>query len=333
MNTFLSNVMTLKELSQFYKNLAEMHSAGINFLSFFESLNSIEKNAPRQLQFRYIIDSLRKGKPLCEALQKTRLVPVFDLPVLQSAEKSGQLLLAFENLSKKYQSGAQAEKTIWTGLMSPFFTLTAALFILPFADFFTGKIAWTGYFLRSFVPLGITIAVVCFFYQINRKAYYDLSLAQKRHNVLLKIPYLSSLSQKIALEKFTISLSFMLDAGLTAFEALEYAGQNSADKNLYKSAKNILQMLKSGNTLAQAFDRNNSFSADVINSIKLGAESGKLPAFLLRTSEKINSEINERIQKLSKLIPLIIYWLVSFYIAWQIIVFYTGHLNQLNKLF
>ncbi len=324
--------MTLLQLSVFYKDLAEMNNAGIGFISLFETIKSSEKDSEQKNKFQIIIDQIKLGKPLTHAFKQSRLLPVFDLPIILSGEKSGNLSFVFEILSGNYQQSALAEKTILKGLVLPYVTLAVALFLPTLPALVAGKISLASYLLKSLGILGLLLLLTYYLYLLYMRSCFDIRLARIRHNIFVELPFLGNLTKKMALEKFTSTLALMLESGLPILEALDHAGKSSADINIFQAAQRIIQKINSGKTLPLAFQTESVFSDNIKKSILLGAESGKTPAFLKRTSLAIRTEVFDSVEKISKAIPVIIYWFVTLYVVFIIISSFVGRINEINKV-
>ncbi len=201
-----------------------------------------------------------------------------------------------------------------------------------FPDLFNGKITLAHYLIKNFGILGIILLLAYVGYQHFMQSYYDITKARLRHNILSALPYFDKLSRKISLEKFCFSLSLMLEAGLPLFEALTLAGQTSADDKLEAATKRVVNELKKGKPIAAAFQNEKIFSQDITGSIILGAESGKLPHFLGRSGQQLKAQITQSIEKVSKAIPKIIYWVVVIYVVWTILQFYADRITMLNQI-
>lgn len=324
-------MMNLSELSQFYKNLSELFGAGISFGSLFTTLQTNEKDHGRKVKLAYVREQTQKGRSLSEALAQSGLVPTNDNGLLRAGETAGNLQVVFENLSKNYAQAAQAENTIRSGLVKPFFTLAAALFIPKFPDLFLGKITLFKYLLQSFGVLAIVVLAAYWLYSIHVQSLYNISLARARHKIFLLIPFLSTLSKKSVLEKFLSAMAMMLESGLTMSDSVLEAGRCSADEDLQQASLRIGKRIKDGLPLPQCFKQESIFPAEVQNNILLGNESGKIPAFLQRSAVKLKVEVTERVDKFSRAIPVAVYWIVTLYVAWTIIGFYRGHLKDLDN--
>lgn len=309
-----------------------MLNAGISIDSIFESILKPATDSDQKFKFEQIIKQIKKGDALSTSFKKNQIVPVFDIPLIESGEKSGNLTNVFQILSKNYQQAADSEKIIKAGLLTPFITFAAALFLPSFPDLFVGKITLANYLIKNLGLLAIILLLAYLAYQYFMQSYYDLHKARLKHNLLSYLPYFDQLSRKISLEKFCFSLSMMLEAGMPLFEALQLAGKTSPDEQLEQASNRIVKELKNGKPLAKSFGHEKIFSADIVNSISLGAESGKLPHFLNRSGQQLKSQITQSIDRVSKAIPKVVYWLVVIYVAWTIIQFYTARVNLLNTI-
>ena len=161
-----------------------MLHAGVSMDSTFESILKSSGNPELKPKISYIVRQIKKGDTLSSTLKNSRLVPVFDIPIIDAGEKSGNLTNVFSILSKNYQQAADSEKTIRSGLMTPFFTFASALFLPTFPDLFLGKVTLTHYLIKNLGILGALIAVAYVGYQHFMDSYYILSKARLRHKIL-----------------------------------------------------------------------------------------------------------------------------------------------------
>lgn len=324
--------MTLHELGLFYSNLSEMQSAGVGLVDFFQTISQSEKNEERKKQLRYLVENLKKGRPLASTLKQTGLLPVYDIPLIESGEKSGTLSRVCDILAKKYEQSAEALKHVISGLKKPLFTFAAALFIPPFPDLFTEKITLKQYLVRGFGTLGVVVIIFYVLYRLFMDSFFSLQAARLRHKILLHIPFVRSLAQKSVLETFCSSLAIMLEAGIPIFDAMVLAGQTSAEPEISDATQRIVKASKAGLPLPKAFQKEDIFTDDIKNSITLGNESGKLPMFLERTSKSLKKDVDLKFDNLMKAIPVIVYWLVVLYVLWVIVGFYIARMTTLDQI-
>lgn len=324
--------MTLHELSLFYSNLSEMQSAGIGLVDFFQTIANSEKNDDRKKKLRFVVENLKKGRPLASTIKQAGLLPVYDIPLIESGEKSGTLTRVCDILAKNYQVSAEALKHVINGLKKPLFTFAAALFIPPFPELFTEKITLKQYLFRGFGSLGLVLLIFYIMYRLFMDSFFNLQAARLRHKILLFIPFVRSLAQKSVLETFCSSLSIMLEAGLPIYDALLLAGQTSAEPEISMAIQRIVKSSKAGMPLPNAFRQEAIFTEDIKNSITLGSASGKIPMFLDRSARSLKKDVDLKFDSLMKAIPVTIYWIVVFYVVWVLVGFYITRMATLDQI-
>jgi type II secretory pathway component PulF len=322
--------MTLKQLGIFYRNLSQMHQAGIDFISVFSTFLSTEKNTTQKGKLKKCLVYLKSGRGLAQSLQASELIPIFDIPLLSAAEKAGNLQQVFENLARSYDRQFEAEKKIRSGLWQPLFTLCVALFVPSLPDLFTNKISTKTYMLHSFGTLGVILALLFGVAQFWQKSYYDISLARLRFEILSFIPLVSKLSEKSSLRNFADTLALMLESGIDITEALIHSGRCSPDERIQAATQRISLAIKKGQALAASFRQETVFPEDIQNSILLGHQSGKLPEFLGRSALRLRQEVEDGIAFISKIVPRILYGLVVLYVGYVIVKGQLGHMKELN---
>lgn len=308
-----------------------MQSAGVGLVSFFQTIANSEKNPERKKQFQYLIENLKKGRPLAQTLRHTSLLPVYDIPLIESGEKSGTLTRVCDILAKNYQISADSVKSVRAGMTKPLFTFAAALFIPSFPDLFLEKITLRQYLTHSLGTLTVVVLIAIGLYRLFMASYFNIEAARLRHKILLHIPFVRTIAQRMVQEKFCSSLAIMLEAGLPLYDAISLAGQTSAEPEILSASQRIIRLSKAGTPLPKAFQMEAIFSDDIKNSITLGIESGKVPTFLERSAKNLKKDIDAGIDKITKAIPHIVYWAVVLYVAWTIIGFYIVRMATLNE--
>lgn len=309
-----------------------MLEAGVGLIQFFESVQKSEKNSDRKKKYEYIVLELKKGHQLYATLKRIDLLPVFDLPIIESGEKSGKLPHVFHVLSKNYDLSARAEKNIKAGLATPFFMFVLALFVPKFPQLFTNQITLKQYLVGNFSVIIAVLLIYYLIYQTFMRSYYDIEIARTRHKLFLYFPFLRPLTQKMALEKFASSMALMLEAGLPILEALSLAGHTSPERDITLACRRIIAEIKSGRSMVVAFQVESVFNEDIVNSVSMGSESGKLPTFFQRSGELLKAQIVASIEKISKALPVIIYWFVVLYTAWTILQIYIDNMKALGQV-
>jgi type II secretory pathway component PulF len=309
-----------------------MLNAGVGLQKQLETIRTSERDDHRKRQYTYILEQINQGKSLTQAFRKTQLVPVFDLPIIETGEKSGQLPRVCQILSKSYQRNADSEKKIRRGLNYPFFLFSASVFIPNFPKLFLGTITLPQYLFGCLSIIGGVVVVALIIYNFLMRSYFDLELAKLKHKVFTKIPLLYYIATRSAQERFCSSLAMMLHAGLPILEALSLAGQTSPDDQITMASRRIIAEIKSGKSLPRAFQGESVFNEDIQNSIVVGAESGNIPELLERSAEILKKNVDEAIDKITFVVPQVIYWIALLVVAANILGLYATNIMTLSNM-
>ncbi|AGH96605.1 type II secretion system F family protein [Pseudobdellovibrio exovorus] len=324
--------MTLRELSHFYNNISLSLHAGISLISFFENLRATTKDSSQKSKISLILTQLRKGTTLHESLQLSGFVPLFDLPVLEAAERSGSMVSITKLLSARYDLSATTDKDIRSGLYLPFLLTSAAIFLPEFPRVFLGELTMKAYFIKNMAIVAGLATVIYFIRDLFMRSYYDFALARFKHNLFKKIPFLNSLIMNVAKENFCTSLEIMLESGIPIFDALRLAANTSADPDIASASHRMVGELKAGKTIPQAFLTESIFGVDLQRAIITGWESGELPATLRQQAEMLRKDIGRSIAVLSKTVPMILYWISMLYAAGTIFNLHLGNMKTLMQM-
>lgn len=309
-----------------------MLNAGVGLQKQLETLRTSERDDFRKRQLTHIIAQVGQGKSLTSALKKTQLVPVFDIPIIETGEKSGQLPKVCKILSDSHKKMAESEKKIRRGLNYPFFLFSASVFIPNFPKLFLGTITLPQYLLGCFSIIGVVVVVALVIYNFLMRSYFDLALSKARHQIFIKLPLLNYIATRSSQEKFCSSLSMMLHAGLPILEALSLAGQTSADTQITMASRRIIAEIKAGRSLPRAFQGESVFNEDIQNSIVVGAESGSIPEMLERSAEILKKNVDEAIDKITFVVPQVIYWIALLVVAANILGLYATNIMTLSNM-
>lgn len=324
-------VSTFVKLSHFYKNFAELYSAGIDVASTMQTLSERADSAAR-ISFQLVTSNLRKGRSLHQSFRSAQIVPINDLPLVKAAEDSGRIVDVFRSISQKHAETDASFKKLRLSLVKPYFTFAVALMFPGVAGLFTNKITLFAYLRDS---LGILILITLGFYFVYDywvQSYFNVAKARSLYQIVNSIPFLGTLSNRIALEKFSSTLAFMLDSNIDFFESLKQAGQCSSNPRIQKAIEKIIPDIQSGKDIKLAFQIEKVFPIEFVTAISLGSQSGKIPEFLNRYGQGLKIQNEATIQNMVRFIPIVIYWAVIGQIIYLIINFYTSYLDQALKI-
>lgn len=324
--------MSFADISHFYKNFAELYSAGIDAGGAIEALKKNEASPEKAQSLKIASHNLKNGRTLFQSLKASRLVPVFDLPIVKAAEESGRLVDIFKDLAQKHLDTHHAIGKIRQGLIKPYLTFVVVLMFPRVPDLFTQKITLAVYLRQSLGPLFMMSVVFYYLYNFWMQSFFDLQKARSWHSFLSSLPFFNKLSARIAIEKFSSSLAMMLESGIDFFEALKQSSLCSSNPAIQSSIDRAVPKLQAGSDVARTLQSERVFPAEFITAVTLGSQSGKLPEFLRRYSANLKAQNENAVQTVVKFFPVAMYWIAFVMGLFAIVDFYKGYLDEILKI-
>lgn len=269
-----------------------------------------------------IVTSVEDGMSLAEAFRETNYFPEDFVSMLASGEKSGSLALVMKQYLKYLNTYQTANKAFRSAMTYPLVMLSAIVVaIFGFAGFLVpsalepmlmksrktvSQLNASGQFLFmlssivSFAgPVGTVLMIIGSLYWIWKPGRPHIE------KIFFLIPSMRNLFFRLSWATFLKSLSMCLVSGLTLYESLE-ACQNQSPKDIYDAYDEILDEVKSGESLSGQFDKN-GVDALITLSVDSGEQSGQLAVMADSIAEQYVSGMEQEIkQASSSLEPILI---------------------------
>ena len=318
----------LSRRADFYHQLGQLTGAGLGLVQALGQLKNHPDRSYRQ-PIERLLEQIADGCTLTDALQRAgHWLPAFDTALLEAGEHSGRLDACFRLLADYYTDRARLARQMISDLAYPAFLLHFAIFIFPFAQFFTSG-NWIAYLCQTLgilIPLYVLVALLIF-------------AAQSRHgetwracfeSLLHPIPVLGVARHYLALARLAAALEALLSAGVTIVEAWELAATASGSPALRRTVLGWRPLVDGGQTPAEAVSASGRFPELFASQYATGEISGKLDDTLLRLRGYYQEEGSRKLQAFSRWTPRAIYFCVVLMIAYRIIAFYTGYFNMVR---
>jgi len=316
----------LVQRAEFYHQLSQLTSAGVSIL---RALEQIKRNPPApsfRQPLQNLLDELAKGGTLTESLETLDWLPDFDIALIGAGEKSGRLDGCFRSLSSYYNDRARLIKQVISQLIYPVglvhFAVFIFLIVLPFArSQFNANLPWL--FLRAALFLSPLYAgVVLLIYATQSK--HGENWRAIIEALIRPIPILGSARHQLALSRLAAALEALTSAGVNIFEAWDVAATVSGSPALRRAVADWKPRVVAGQMPSEAVRSCRLFPEMFSNLYASGEVSGKLDETLRHLHRLYDEEGTRRLQMFAQWSPRLVYLLVVFFIAYQILQFYLG---------
>jgi type II secretory pathway component PulF len=316
--------------AELYHQLAQLTSAGIGILTTLEQLQRSPPAQSFRAPLRAVSARLAQGATLAESLRAAAWLPEFDLSLIDAGERSGRLDACYRLLAEYYNDRARVARQVIGDLAYPVFLLHFAVFILPFADFFSSG-NMTVYLAKTFgvlVPLyALTAALIYAGQSKHGEVWRGLV-----ETVLRPIPLLGTARHYLTLARLAAALESLIAAGVTIIEAWELAAAASGSPGIRREVKTWKPDLLAGETPSDKVSHCSWFPELFANLYHTGEVSGSLDESLRSLRKYYQEEGTRKLHAVSQWVPRFIYLAIMLVIAYKIINFWLGYFEQINQV-
>lgn len=128
--------------------------------------------------------------------------------------------------------------------------------------------------------------------------------------LLLKAPIFGPLLLKVAVAKFTRTLSTLVSSGVPILEGLEITAKTAGNKVIEKSVYAVRTAVQEGKTLAEPLIKEKIFPNMVVQMISVGESAGALDSMLSKIADFYDEEVDAAVSNLTSMIePLLMVFL------------------------
>ncbi|MFW2365946.1 MAG: type II secretion system F family protein, partial [Desulforhopalus sp.] len=119
---------------------------------------------------------------------------------------------------------------------------------------------------------------------------------------LLRAPVVGILLRKVAVAKFTRTLSTMLQSGVPILEALQVVAKTSGNKVVENAVIRVGDAISEGRPLADPLEESGVFPNMVTQMINVGESVGALDAMLEKIADFYDDEVDQAVENLTAMI-------------------------------
>lgn len=327
-NISIFDRVSQREVVILSRQIATLFEASVSVLNAFELLASETSNRLLSQILQTVADDLRSGVRISLAMAKhPKAFSAFYVNMVKAGEESGKLSETFNFLADYLERSYELVRKARNALVYPIFVIVIfiAVMILMFVIVIpqlsailleTGQelpiytkliIGTSSFFLNYGIFLLVALIIfVVFLWRYGKTASGRLSIDQFK----LAVPYIGDLYKKLYLSRIADNIDTMLTSGIPMLRALEITGEVVGSEVYRGVFTRVVEAVKGGNALSEAFSRHSEIPPIVIQMARIGEETGKL-GFVLKTMSRFyKREVDSAIDTLVNLIePFMIVFL------------------------
>jgi type IV pilus assembly protein PilC len=321
-----------KDLSVFTRQFSVMIDAGLPLVQCLEILAQQQDNKYFQRILLQVRQDVEEGSTLATAM--ARHPRVFDqlyANMVEAGETGGILDLILQRLSTFIEKIVKLKRDIISAMIYPSAVILLAIVavavimvvVIPqFQNIFLGLlgpgeqlplptriVVGISNFLAGWGGLIILVSVIGIVVAV--KFYYKTPGGRRNIDwVLLKVPILGDIFRKIAVARFSRTLSTLLSSGVPILQSLDITAKTSGNVIIETAITKVRTGVERGESFVDPLKATEVFPHMVAQMIGIGEQTGALDAMLGKIADFYESEVDSAIANLLTLMePLLIAFL------------------------
>jgi len=321
---FLKQKVKGKDVVVFARIFATMINAGLPLIQCLDLLGKQEQNKTFAKVIGSIKEDIEGGSTLTDALKK--FPKIFDdlfVNLVAAGESGGILDVILLRLSGYMEKAMKLKSKVKGAMTYPLIVLVIAIvivggllvFVVPmFQKMFEGMggslpaptqflVDLSAFLQNYYLYMGAFMVALYFGF----KRFYATEKGTLVVDALiLKSPVFGPLLKKVAVAKFTRTLSTMMSSGVPILEGLGIVSKTAGNKIIEIALMKTRQSISEGKTIAEPLMETNIFPGMVVQMIAVGEATGALDTMLSKIADFYDDEVDTAVNALTALLePLL----------------------------
>lgn len=351
MPAFFKPSVAVRDVVIFTRQFATMIDSGLPLVQALDILASQSENPTLRDQLRVVKEKVESGSTFADAL-KSFPATYDDLFVnlVAAGEVGGMLDTIMNRLAAYLEKNQKLMRQVKGAMTYPVIVIIIAgivvtillLKVVPtfedmFADFGASLPAPTlivlglSKWLQAngiFLLFGIVALVMGI-----RRFYRTPTGTLLIDGLLLKLPIFGDLLIKVAVARFSRTLSTMIGSGVPILEALAICGRTAGNKVMENAITKVTVSISEGRTIAEPLSESKVFPQMVCQMISVGEATGALDTMLGKIADFYDEEVDQSVENLTSMMEPMIMALLGVIVGGLVIAMYmpmfemAGHIN------
>jgi len=318
----------LDDLVIFSRQLATMVDSGISLVQALSILGEQTENSALGSVTLQMQKDIESGSSLSNALSKhPQVFSEFYINMVMAGEASGKLNDILERVALYLEKTNALQRKVKSSLVYPAVVISMAFIITTFLlvkvvptfkSIFqtlggtlplpTQILIGISDFLRQYIFMFIIMVFILVF--LLKKYIASKHGRYKFDKMSLKLPVVGSLFRKVAVAKFSRTLSTLVSSGVPILNALEIVGKTAGNMIVEEAVISAGKSIRDGEAIADPLKKSGVFPPMVTRMISVGEQSGQLEKMLNKIADFYDEQVDAAVSGMTSLIePLVISFL------------------------
>ncbi len=321
--------VSTRELVVFTRQFGTMIDAGLPLVQCLEILAEQHPNKSFREALRTVKADVEQGSTFADALGKhPRAFDNLYVNLIAAGEVGGILdvilnrlgvyLEKVDSLKRKVKGAMVYPSTIMVvavGVVVLLMVKVIPVFEKMFTDFGgtlpgpTQMVLDVSHFLQAYILYILGgIALGFFLFGLARKKVPSFHKATDAF--FLALPIFGSLLKKVAVARFSRTLSTMIASGVPILDGLEIVSKTAGNVIIEEALQNTRNAISEGRTVAEPLGESKIFPGMVVQMIGVGEQTGAMDAMLSKIADFYDDEVDAAVEALTSMLePLMMVFL------------------------
>jgi type IV pilus assembly protein PilC len=330
-----------RDLTVMTRQLATMVTSGVTIL---RALYVLEEQTQSKLLKRALVQirkDVEAGLPLSDSLARhPKIFSPLYIAMVRSGETGGMLESSLMRTADQLEKEDALRRQVRAAMIYPAVVVSFAIivlialvaFIVPvfakvFKDF-GGKLPGLTQFTvglsdfvtgRWYLIIVIVAGIVWAFLSWKKSTWGRAQWDRFRLRIPMRI---GEVVQKIALARWSRTLSALTNAGVPILQAIEVTGQTAGNKVVEDAMDSVRDSVKRGGTIAAPLKEVPVFPSMVVHMVGVGEETGALDTMLNKIADFYEDEVNAAIKALTSILEPVMIIVIGAIVGFIVISMY-----------
>ena len=342
-----------KDLALFTRQFSVMLDAGLPLVQCLEILGQQQDNKFFQKVIFQTRADVEAGMTLADAMAKhPRVFEPLYTNMVAAGETGGILDVILQRLSTYLEKMVKLKSDVKSALIYPIAVIVISIIVISiimivvipaFKNIFEGllgpgeRLPWLtelvvtiSQFMASYwwliaLVVGLAVFAAKTWYKTEKGQYFIDSL-------ILKLPILGPIMRKIAVARFSRTLSTLLSSGVPILESLEITSRTAGNVVVSEAINKVRTGIEQGQTFVEPLKASGVFPIMVSQMIGVGEQTGALDAMLSKIADFYEQEVDAAIANLLSLMEPAMILFLGVTIGTIVIAMYLPLFTLIGKL-
>ena len=318
--SFMQGKVKIRDLVVFTRQLATMIDAGLPLVQCLDILGQQQPSKVFKKVVLTVKSDLEGGMTFADSLAKhPKAFDKLYVNLIAAGEVGGILDTILNRLAAYMEKADELKRKVRGAMVYPIsVSVIAAVVVVVmlvkvipvfekmFADFGgelpgpTKMVLQLSNFMQNYIHFGIGFVIALTF--LLRWIYSTKKGQLFFDNVFLVIPIFGSLIRKVAVARFSRTMSTMLSSGVPILDALEIVGRTAGNVVIERAIMATKASISEGKTIAEPLAQSKVFPSMVVQMIAVGEQTGAIDTMLSKIADFYDAEVDVAVDALTSLL-------------------------------